>query len=72
MGLCVFHVYKKYYNSKTDNMSNIMEKNPYPPSPRGETKETKETKETIWAWLKQILTPKRDRLKTHKYENKTS
>ena len=25
-------------------------------------------KETIWAWLRQILTLKRDRLKTHKYD----
>ena len=26
----------------------------------------------IWPWLKQILTPKRDCLKTDKYENKTN
>ena len=32
MGLCVFDVYEKYYNSKTGGMSNSMGKNPYPPS----------------------------------------
>ena len=35
MGLCVFDVYEKYYNSKTGGMSNIMGKNPYPLSPQG-------------------------------------
>ena len=35
MGLCVFDVYKKYDNSKTDSMSKIMEKNPTLPSPQG-------------------------------------
>ena len=32
MGLCVFDVYKKYYNTKTGSMSTIMGKNPFPPS----------------------------------------
>ena len=32
MGLCVFDVYKKYDNSKTDSISKIMgKKKPYPP-----------------------------------------
>ena len=38
MGLCVFDVYEKYYNSKTGGMSNIMGKNPYPLSPQGVNK----------------------------------
>ena len=35
MGLRVFDVHEKYYNSKTGGMSNIMGKNPYPLSPQG-------------------------------------
>ena len=35
MGLCVSAVYKKYYNWKTDSMSKIMEKKPYPLVLRG-------------------------------------
>ena len=35
MGLCVFDVYKKYYNSKTGGISTIMGKNPYPPQSSG-------------------------------------